>query len=707
MLLYTALFTVVGMTIVAFTFGVQYKVLETNPALQDLVTKGYPPLNVTGASGTSGSTGGIGVSGQPGITGGNGGMSGSTGADGGRTGAIGTSGGTGTTGSSGESGGPGTSGSSGSSGSTGTTGVSGNSGSTGTTGTSGIAGPTGGNGGVTGSTGAAGSQTSTILAPQITGMMFDNLHNVQINLTGSISTDPTLFQYVSIMRGLTIFSCDEIPDMQNLPLFSASRTVVTFSNLTLLSGDVIIHSYYTTNNVLAGSVVASVTKTYHAVCIVEMRNITIPYCWDIVSQNYCPVPPQIGITGQILTNASAYIAANVSSLLTLDQRSGCFFVILNSAIDRTLFRSMHGDIKTTRSGQGNCMKFSVNAAGVEEFVLPSFTCQQSNMCIYLSDNQVAYTTIYIRIESPRVTISPYEQLVEFGPKANAPPFVYSFNFLTYNFSTYVNVTICGYMDSWSFRQFQVQGTSNQYPLYLSTGIHDIFQWGDLGLTHLDLNYYNTLPQGYIFSDLSNILTVDQPSVDTLSSISNLQKLYYATGTNPSPMTNLAMKMSDWNMSKIFDFDFLYADAQIGDVNISSLSKWRLNTVNPSSFYFSFSQISANNIPGLDVSNWNPITSNLDYAFYNQNVVVPNITTWGLLRNVCANQAFSFCDLLTTVLYDALLIKFDAETESLSCVWSGIQANSTSISDAAVAGLCARSWTIYDFRGARCCGLVPC
>jgi hypothetical protein len=218
------------------------------------------------------------------------------------------------------------------------------------------------------STGGAGTD---FLSPQISGIKFDVFHNVQIDLSGSISSDPNLYQYIAILRGTNVFYSDQTSDPSNLPLFSMTRTLVTFTNFTLEGGDVIIHRFYTTNNVMAGSSVASVTKTYHRLCIVEVRNVTIPYCWNITTQNYCPVPPQIGITGQILTNATAYIQANVSSTLILDQRSGCFFVILDSAIDRTLFMSMHQDIKTTQSGQGNCMKFTVNTLA-EIFVLPAF-----------------------------------------------------------------------------------------------------------------------------------------------------------------------------------------------------------------------------------------------------------------------------------------------------------------------------------------------
>lgn len=150
--LYITLAVLLGILIVAFVFGIQYRVFETNPAVQNLVHYGYN-FNVTGASGASGPsgfsgqqgptgatglTGATGVSGEQGPTGGDGGTSGATGADGGRTGSTGGNGGqTGSTGSSGTSGTTGTTGGTGRTGATGSTGRTGVSGSTGSTGSTG------------------------------------------------------------------------------------------------------------------------------------------------------------------------------------------------------------------------------------------------------------------------------------------------------------------------------------------------------------------------------------------------------------------------------------------------------------------------------------------------------------------------------------------------------------------------------------------
>lgn len=545
--------------------------------------------------------------------------------------------------------------------------------------------------------GSAATTGNTILAPQITNMTFDNAYNVRIGLSGSIVNynGGVVYQYVSIMRALQVFLPDEIPDPTLLPTFSASRTFVTFSNLTLLGGDVIIHRFYSTNNVMTGSVLASVTKTYHRLCIVEMRNVSIPYCWNMTTQSYCPVPPQIGITGQILTNASAYVAANVSSTLSLDQRSGCFFVLLNSALDRTLFRSMHGDIRTTQSGQGNCMKFSYDIAGSDgTFVLPSFKC--TNRDCMVNAIVVGDATVFIHFDSETI-----DREVIITEDSNIPPYIAYLTIPTNNV-TITNATICGYMESWSFKTVNNGGKRKRqsFGTVLQTGIVNVFHWGDLGLTHLDFNYLAigfSLPQQSFFT---NVSATDQPSVSTLESLVGFQ---YIFNTGFQPTTNIISSISTWDVSHITSFDNMFYVNIFGDIDINPLSNWRLNNQKGSTFYRIFSSITAN-YGGVDVSQWNPLVSNMDEAFYNQGVVIPNISSWILMPQVCANNAFSGNSLLSTTLYDALLIKFANETSSVNCIWSNLEStrsNTTEV-NAAVNTLChTRGWFIGDQNGDQC------
>lgn len=154
--LYLTVAVILSLLLIAFIFAIQYKVFESNPAVQNLITYGYN-FNVTGASGATGATG---EKGEMGLTGADGGITGATGADGGRTGSTGGNGGqTGSTGSSGGTGGTGGTGGSGFTGTSGTTGSTGGTGTTGSTGATGRTGSTGGTGvtGTSGTTGATGS----------------------------------------------------------------------------------------------------------------------------------------------------------------------------------------------------------------------------------------------------------------------------------------------------------------------------------------------------------------------------------------------------------------------------------------------------------------------------------------------------------------------------------------------------------------------
>lgn len=554
---------------------------------------------------------------------------------------------------------------------------------------------------ISSNTNAINSITSTFLAPQIIGMGFDVNHNVVVNISGSISSDPNVYQYIAIMRGLAIFLSDETSDPLNLPIYSISRTNVTFTNLTLLGGDVIIHRFYSTPSVMNGTSLVSVTKTYHRLCVNEIRNLTIPYCWDMTTQNYCTTP-QIGITGQILTNVTAYVKANVSAELELDERSGCFYVVLNSALDRTLFRSMHSDIKATQAGQGNCMKFLMRPVSTDGiFLLPAFEGDEPLYVTYTS-GVVAEATLFINFEGNA------DELVIISSSADSPPYVHTFNTPV---PVTINVTICGYLSSWSFHSFPIpSGFSSQsyYPYELNTGIVDVYQWGDLGLRHFDFNYYAN-DVAFVDSSFTTVSATDQPSPHTLTSITNLQYNYnnnQTFGNNRSPVTNFAEKIGLWNMTNVKKFDYMFSNSMITTSNISGISNWRLSNTTASTFngmFLSFTAAYTN----ISIADWNPLVGSIDYAFALQSVIIPDITTWALMPNVCGNQMLLDCFTLTTPLYDELLIKFANETVSVNCVWQGTKRNSTSVSDAAVATLCGRGWNINDVRGNRCCGLVPC
>jgi hypothetical protein len=214
---------------------------------------------------------------------------------------------------------------------------------------------------------------------------------------------------------------------------------------------------------------------------------------------------------------------------------------------------------------------------------------------------------------------------------------------------------------------------------------------------MDFNYIQRI-NGFsnLGSAFSTVLATDQPSVTTLTSIVHFLNSYVVSGQNIA--NNLVPKMASWDMSNVLHFDYMFYQAQLSNINITGISNWRLNKNLPSTFYLMSPGITSS-FSNIDISNWNPIVSELDGAFSGgsfgtQNVIYPNITTWTLLPYVCANNAFTGNTLMNSILYDALLIKFESETTSRNCQWIDTKAIPTNSSAAARLSLCStRGWSL--------------
>lgn len=302
--------------------------------------------------------------------------------------------------------------------------------------------------------------------------------------------------------------------------------------------------------------------------------------------------------------------------------------------------------------------------------------------------------MYIGINATNQALT--DELVEFTNSANPPPYSHQFPLnpaLTVGVDGFppADVTLCGYLSGWSFKQIPVASTTETsfIPETTQNGIRTIVQWGDLGLQHLDLNYLN---QNVGFSSyFTNVTANDTPNLLTLTSVSYLHA-YFTSNSNP--VTNLIPKMATWDMSNVLEFDGMFFVSSMRTTDITGISNWRLNKVKPSTFKSMFQSMSSTLYTNISVADWNPVVGSMDYAFRNQNVVYPNITTWTLMPNVCANGAFDACNLVTSTLFDALLIKFANQTSSINCQWENIRANATSASAAARLTLCQdRGWLI--------------
>lgn len=531
-----------------------------------------------------------------------------------------------------------------------------------------------------------------VLAPQITSVSFSAAPNyvVQIGIANSLTIQSVnAYQYVGVARNGVIVSSSTNTPPGTLPAFSTSLVTVSMpSNFTFEHGDVIYHRYYSASTVGSGVVIASTESIYNRICLADIRNVSIPFCWNTNNQSYCTTP-QVGITGQILTDVGAYMAANVSSLLALDKRTGCY-----AQLDGELYTE---PIKVTSVGKENCMKFLMNiplASLYNEnvFVLPAFRCLGPDCTSTFATS--GDVNLFINFQNIRNATDHY---VSFDTTSNVPPWAFYFTQSPQDTPLDINVTICGYMSSWSFHLggYVVWNQRRQ------NGITTVYQWGDLGLTHLDWNYQPSPVGGGTNSLFTTVTATDQPSFSTLTSIMNFE---YLKGTQIT--STLPNAIATWNMSKIIYFDYAFSSVQLTS-DYNGLSNWVLNNREPVSMYSMFYGSSKTGSVDINVTNWNPLVGNLDYAFAFQTVVVPNILTWTLQPYLCANYMLQNINsaVLSVSLYDALLNKFAAETTSTNCQWTGIPVAKTIASLAARVTLCCnRTWTITDSDGNACTGI---
>jgi len=222
--------------------------------------------------------------------------------------------------------------------------------------------------------------------------------------------------------------------------------------------------------------------------------------------------------------------------------------------------------------------------------------------------------------------------------------------------------------------------------------------GDLGLVHLDWNYFR-ITTAVGVSIFTTVSATDQPSPSTLTDVTGIEYLKGAA----QPATNLVLSMSSWNLTNIVSFANAFANVLLNTDN-NAMSNWTLSNTKPVDFYKVFNACSGSVGLNISIANWNPVVKDLDLAFQQSSGIFPDIRTWTLLPFVCANNFISQNTFITQTLYDALLIKFAAETSSRNCTWVSTQtttSGSPAVAQALVTLCCNRTWTISDTAGTRC------
>ena len=527
-------------------------------------------------------------------------------------------------------------------------------------------------------------------------------YQARITIDQSIGSEDR-YQYIGVIRN-GIQMIDSIDtNAHAMPKFSKSRLSVLMPvNFAFERGDVIVHQYYSSSDIMFASLLAQATKVYQNQCLVNVKNTSIPFCWNRQTQIYCQTP-RLGITGPVLTNVPQYFN-NHSNQLTLDPTNGCYFGLLE--FEQT-FRILFPDIIVMPNNFSDCFIFS-RTTNDARFYLPS-----------------VFFDVFLNIPADPV-MAGVSAFIYFGNPDDAEVFVknptqiftYSWKEDVYN-NQITNITICGYVQALSTYSY-VPRISNP----LTLGAINIYQWGNLGLEQLSLYHdYGTL-QYITPSDT-------QPSIDTLKAIPQLIRsdpgINNVLTWNMSRIENFYGAFSQYDMSvyPLLDaidtrsgknFSYMFSGAYFGVnqtlANFNMLKAENLNSMfdgaygeglNVSGWRFGAYQVSfhatfANfyvNPNIIDVSKWNPnLVINLDY-FATGSYVYPNITSWKLRRDICANDMLNFNYAVDTLLYDALLIKFANQTDSLGCTWQYTQVPRSNVSDTAYATLCGRGWHISD------------
>lgn len=242
---------------------------------------------------------------------------------GGNTGATGATGGIGLTGATGGSG------ATGSTGATGLAGATGGSGTTGSTGSTGATGDTGSSG-VTGSTGPSGATGVLVSVANIDSVVRANDTVFQVDTTGSVASQP-VYQLIKVVRGGSTVYADETPDETNAPLFDPGQTPFTFTGWDLQNGDVVVHSFFTVpNTTTAPTFFRESRRRYDRFCFTQIGFPGVPLEWDGSDYVNYPLQP-FGFSGELILNnyaeVEAYVSANVSDSLTIDNTDGCWVAL--------------------------------------------------------------------------------------------------------------------------------------------------------------------------------------------------------------------------------------------------------------------------------------------------------------------------------------------------------------------------------------------
>ena len=253
------------------------------------------------------------------------------------------------------------------------------------------------------------------------------------------------------------------------------------------------------------------------------------------------------------------------------------------------------------------------------------------------------------------------------------------------------ITIFGIIQGWRFNN---GGDKDK--------IYDISSWGPLklgnsngyfyGCSNLTISATDILDTAAVttfqsaFRDCSSLTTLDVSGWDTAAITTFIAAFY-----NCSSLTTL--DVSGWDTAAVATFQSAFYNCS--SLTTLDVSGW--DTAAVATFYSTFHNCSS--LTTLDVSGWDTAAvANLYFTFRNcSSLTDPAINNWDITSVTDATKFMSGAKALSTAVYDATLIAWEAQAEQPNVVihFDASKYTAGGAAAAARAALVANGWTITD------------
>lgn len=510
---------------------------------------------------------------------------------------------------------------------------------------------------------ASGSGGSSTI-PVINSVVLSNTSpKTTVDITGSIAST-SLYHVVYIVVNGTpsqIFS-DQTPSTA-APAFSVLLTDVTFTNYKMAKGDRVFHAFYTTANITAGILVASIDYVYQNFTFVRPGPVTGPssipwngsnwdYYFTTISDRQIITSAADAITyvnNPQLTFADGFFTGLTLGSVGLINDINCYTTPVDSMgnpvnafvmkwyignIDGNTYNQVDMDITGTNwivnwgdsenTTENNTSNFNYNSDGEyyvtlwADNVLDPITewSPFSNNLIdvlhwgdiglqTLSINYSFYITILTADDIPATTITDMNGFFNGCNKINPDVSNWDVSNVT-DMSNMFRDTLSANPD---VSNWDVSSVTDMQSMFESSTIAnpDVSNWNVSSVTNM----------AYMFASTeSATLTVGTGTTNwDVSSVTDMQSMFaYSIAANPN--------VSNWDVSNVTSMQTMFGYAQAANPNVSN---WNVSNV-----IFMGEMFATPSIANPDVSNWNTNSvTNMEYMFLDNPVANPDVSNWNV------------------------------------------------------------------------------